>query len=164
MLIFFLVSCKNETKKTDETNLKAYTKEESDLQSKTSLIARHRKLRYGNEYFTLKTKPFIDSASNKYTVEVSLSNSKTTVFVKLVNTDSLLRLIEKDKLYLDSIGIMRLEQHQMIDIAPTSGIRGYNAYLIAKLSNKNAPDLYITFVIKAFGDQRSKKGYLWIPS
>jgi hypothetical protein len=166
IFVLLIVGCgQSGVQKTDK--IETTTQKDSikiDFIDSMDFIVNERRLICGNNKYFNKTTPYIDKVSIKYTASVLLYDSSDTILLKTVNIDTLINSIIKVDYYLDSINIAELKEYSIVDIIPTSGIRGCNTYLIAKLSKESSRNIFIGFAIKVFGDSRSYRGRLWIHS
>lgn len=113
---------------------------------------------YGNDACVIRTTPFIDSITNKYTVDILLLGNNDTVYLKTINKDTLLSYIdvlisirkEKKHSRTDFISIEELKKYSLVDVISRDGIRGYKSYFIAKLSKESSKDILVGFEITAF--------------
>ncbi|MFT5513779.1 MAG: hypothetical protein ACI8SE_002189 [Bacteroidia bacterium] len=119
---------------------------------------RKQTVRYSNDYYVIQTTPFLGSVSGKYSVNVLVTHDLDTIVSKPINLDSLIRKIRKHNIHLNEIDATDLLDYEMQAVIPTNWVRGYNAYMIAKMSKANAPDIFIRFAIKVL----TKDNRLWI--
>ncbi len=157
-ILICFVSCNQPV---EQTEAPVVEEQSFDSTEAHDLTVRNQRLRYNNDYYNLNVEPYVDSASRRFTVRITLHDERDTVFSKLVNADTLISKLKTHPNF-DSIDLSVSDQYKLKSIVPTRGIRGYNTYQIAKLAGPKQPDLYIKFAIKAWGDHHSKKERLWI--
>ena len=160
LIVIFIAGCveseNNDTFKINDI-IQKDTIQTEQLINKEFAIS-ERRIGYDNDLYVIRTTPFIDSLTNKYTVEILLRGEKDTIYVKTINKDTLLRSIDvlisiiNEKKYprSDTISIEELKKYSLVDVISQDGVRGYKTYLIAKFSKASLEDIFVSFEIKAF--------------
>lgn len=158
-IIIFTLGCTNTEKKesviNDNIEQTDTIKAEKNIDREFAIS--ERRIGYGNDGYTLRTTPFIDSSSNKYTVDILLEGESDTIYLKTINKDTLLKYVEalinraneKEIPFRDTIDIEVFKEYYLVDIITTSWARGYKSYLYAIFSKKSEKDIYVSFVYDA---------------
>ena len=94
-IIIFILGCADGDKKESiiSNNLEQIDSLQTEQLIDREFAISERNIRYGNDGYIIRTTPFIDSITNKYTVEILLKGKSDTVYFKSINKGYITKIL-----------------------------------------------------------------------